>query len=89
MTPTGSPEGHERKDNTVKYKELVTTGYDRADLALDKLEVMERAIGGGPLEEQAANGATVIMVESIKTLREYINAVRDELLTHDRAKTAD
>ena len=62
----------------MERETLVTTGYDKADAALDRLSLVVAAIGSD-LTDNAANGACMIMCDSIDALREYINATRKEL----------
>ncbi len=69
-------------------KELVTTRYDAADKALDKLDFVTCALLGmlDGHSENVANGLVTIMIETNEELRQYIEDVRAVLIDREQGR---
>lgn len=65
-----------------KVKTLVTTEYDRADKALDKIEFVECAVSQmmGGYQDNVVNGLVEVLSDSTDEIRRYVEAARAALL---------
>lgn len=65
-----------------KVKTLVTTEFDRADKALDKITFVECAVSQmmGGYQDNVVNGLVEVLDESTDEIRRYMEAVRGALL---------
>lgn len=65
-----------------EVKALVTTEYDRADKALDKITFVECAVSQmmGGYQDSVVNGLVEVLDESTDEIRRYVEAARAALL---------
>lgn len=71
-------------------RELVTTRWDAADKALDKLDFAMCALLGmlDSYSENVANGLVTIMMEANEELRQYIGDVRAALVDREQGRVS-